>query len=373
MSEFAKAALAAKTDQSGRTIPEAEREWLPVDFNPETLKLTITNAMQANRRRRRREPPQFVTDSTAKLAVELVFDTTTLGFDVREITSQVAQMMKPKGTAQQQQRRKGIPAIVIFEWGTFLFEGYIDSFNETLDFFAAEGVPLRSTVSLSITEQDDPFRAPSGDGTSDVGLGDDVLPPTAPPLPVPGGGSVDDLARASGDPGAAGRIAAANGVENRRFPEVGELALPEISGRAPAAFTTAGGAGFGAAAGAGASAGFGAGAGAGVSVGAGAGASFGAGAGASLTAGITGGADVGLSASADAFAGLNSQLSAAARPRIDLAAQAPVDLAFGAGLGAGAAAGAGVRLGGSARAAASASLSADVGAGASARIIFEES
>jgi Contractile injection system tube protein len=353
VSGFAKAALTAKTDQSGREIPVAAREWLPVDFNPETLKLSITNAMGANTKRRKKEPPQFVTDSTAKLSVELVFDSTTYGNDVREMTSLVAQMMKPKGTAQQQQKKKGIPAIVVFEWGTFLFEGYIESFNETLDFFAAEGVPLRSTVSLSITEQDDPFRAPSGDGFSDVGLLDDVLPTAAPPVPLGGDRSVDDLALESGDPAAAGRIAAANGVENRRFPEVASIALPESGGRAPAVFARAGG-------------------GVGASAGLGAGASFGAGAGASLNAGLAGGPSVGISAGADAFAGLSTQVSVAARPRIELSAEAP-DLGLGVGRGAGAGAGAGVRLGGSARASASASLSADVGASASARIIFEES
>lgn len=320
MSEFAKAMLTAKTDQSGREIPAAARGPLEVDFNPETLKVTITNAMQANRKRRKKEPPQFVTDSTAKLSVELVFDTTTFGFNVRALTSQIAQMMKPKGSARQQEKKKGIPAIVIFEWGTFVFEGYIESFDETLDFFAAEGVPLRSTVSLSITEQDEPFRPPSGGGLSDVGLLDDVLP-TAP-VPVPSGRSIDDLALDSGDPAAAGRIASSNGIENRRFPSVVEVALPEIGGRA--------------------SAGFAAGASVGVSVG--------------------------------AFAGLNTQASASLRPRISLSAGAPAGLAMTAGLGVGATAGvgAGVQLGGSARASTSASLSADVGASASARIIFEE-
>jgi hypothetical protein len=341
VSAFAKASLAAKTDGSGREIPVAARQWLPVDFNPETLKVSISNAMRANAKRGKKEPPQFVADSTAKLSVELVFDSTTYGNDVREMTSLVAQMMKPKGTAQQQKQKKGIPAIVIFEWGTFLFEGYIDSFNETLDFFAAEGVPLRSSVSLSITEQDDPFRAPSGDGAADVG----VL--------TPGDRSIDELARQSGDPGAAGRIAAANGVENRRFPEVAALALPESGGQAPVAFSSPGGAGLAA------------------SAGLEAGASFGAGAGASLGAGLAGGASIGISAAADAFAGLNSQPSAA-RPRIELAAEVPAGLSLSAGLGGGAPAGAGVRLGGSARGSASASLSADVGASASARIIFEE-
>jgi hypothetical protein len=279
VSAFAKAALTAKTDQSGREIPVAARQPLEVDFNPESLKLSISNAMQANRKRRKKEPPQFVTDSTAKLSVELVFDTTTFGFDVRIITSQVAQMMKPKGTRQQQQQKKGIPAIVIFEWGTFLFEGYIDSFNETLDFFAAEGVPLRSTVSLSISEQDDPFRGPSGDDFADVGFLDEVLPTAAPPVPLGGDRSVDDLALERGDPGAAGRIAAANGIENRRFPEVAALALPERGGRPPATFTIPTGA-------------------------------------------------------AGAFAGLNSQIPGPLRPRIELSAELPGVPSLSAGLSA---------------------------------------
>ncbi|MEM7021587.1 MAG: hypothetical protein AAF637_03245 [Pseudomonadota bacterium] len=406
------ASLTAKTDQRGREIPVAAREPLFVDFNPETLKVSITNAMQANRRRRKKEPPQFVTDSTAKLSVELVFDTTTIGLDVREITSEIAQMMKPKGSARQQRKKKGIPAIVIFEWGTFLFEGYIDSFNETLDFFAAEGVPLRSTVSLSITEQDDPFREVRGGDLADVGLFDDAFPTTEPPVPLGNDRSIDDLALESGDPSAASRIAVENGVENRRFPEVGEVALPGGDARSPPAFASAapgasspvsasaasGTSGIGAASGGASAPGSGA-VGAGASFGAAAGASLSAGvsgsasasaalgAGGSVGAGIGGGASAsaiagagasasaGVSASAGAFAGLRTQGAVASRPRIELSTEAPAGLALTAGLGAGigAAPGANVRLGGSAQASAGAGLSADVGASAGARIIFEES
>ena len=35
-----------------------------------------------------------------------------------------------------------------FEWGSFIFQGVVDSMDETLDYFSEEGVPLRATVSL---------------------------------------------------------------------------------------------------------------------------------------------------------------------------------------------------------------------------------
>jgi len=41
---------------------------------------------------------------------------------------------------------------VLFGWGTFIFCGQIQSMTETLDFFSEDGVPLRSTVKLTMTE-----------------------------------------------------------------------------------------------------------------------------------------------------------------------------------------------------------------------------
>ena len=40
----------------------------------------------------------------------------------------------------------------MFLWGTFQFMGLVDSYNETLEFFSASGVPLRSAVSISLTQ-----------------------------------------------------------------------------------------------------------------------------------------------------------------------------------------------------------------------------
>jgi LysM repeat protein len=39
---------------------------------------------------------------------------------------------------------------VRFSWGTFIFRGIITSIEETLDYFAEDGTPLRATVTLGL-------------------------------------------------------------------------------------------------------------------------------------------------------------------------------------------------------------------------------
>jgi hypothetical protein len=226
MAETATATLTAMTDLRGRELKPPQQRPLEVQFNPEKLELTLTNAMEQNRNRRRREPPQLVTESTAKLSLELLFDTTDSGSDVRALTFQIAQMMQPRPGPRQGGQPRGVPSIVKFEWGSFVFEGYIDSYKETLDFFAPEGVPLRSTLSLTLTEQGKPFPPPK--------------PPTPPTdrrdaVPVPPDKPLRDLARDLGlPPEAVQDIARDNRVENLRAPGVDQIAVsPEAPSRPP--------------------------------------------------------------------------------------------------------------------------------------------
>ncbi len=370
MTALRTAQLSAITDARGRAIAEAQRVPLRVQFNPESLELTIRSAIGENEgakrgsaAARRQQPPQVVSNTTVTLTLQLVFDTTTTGADVRLRTAPIAALMQP---AEQQVGRetKKVPALVAFEWSSFVFEGAISDYKETIDFFAPEGLPQRATLSLTLTQQDKPFPQPRPGTAADTG---DAFSDLAPAAPLGAGQSVDDVAAAGGDRGAAGALAAANGIENRRNPGVGAVAAPRGGGRGPAAFAS-GGAG----AGAGLSLSAGASASASASLGAGFGASAiaGAGAGAFASAGI-GGTAGGLGA----FGGLKLQANASPpRPRVQLSLAAPglsASATAGAGMGAGAALGlsgkatAGVSIGGSATASAGAGLSVDVGAGAS--------
>ena len=135
---------------------------ITVHFNPETLKLSYTVTVKADTGSKNSsdQASQQNSSSSAKLAVDLVFDTTDLFEDqqdqadvVKTITSKIVAAFvappSPDGTSQG----KPIPANpCLFLWGTFQFVGLVDSYNETLEFFSASGVPLRSAVSLSLTQ-----------------------------------------------------------------------------------------------------------------------------------------------------------------------------------------------------------------------------
>jgi hypothetical protein len=335
MTELAHATLTAKTDAKGKDIPLAQRKPIALAFNPEKLELSISNAMEANKEKRNKpQPPQFVTSSTAKLSLELVFDTTTDGGDVRAATFALASLMKPSPAPDKDNPKRGIPSVVIFEWGSFVFEGYIDTWRETLDFWSAEGIPLRATVSLAMTEHEEAFRPPKKKDSAADGAGDSVLP-------VQPGTSLDDLARRLGDVSASVGLALANGLESRRRVEVDLLAIPSVrvGGQASVGLAAGGAAGVG---------------------GGGIVASFGA----QASAGGT----------LDAFAGLSAKAEIGVpRPRVELDAGFGAGAGFGVGAGIGLSASAGIGIGGKAGVSAGAGLTAEVGAApGTIRIVFEE-
>ena len=123
---------------------------IPVHFNPVSMQYTVSNTLAAQGKGKK----QYVSQSTAKLTMDLIFDSTDSGVDVRTFTSEIARLMEPGGPKGE---GRTVPEIVTFEWGSFSFPGMLDSFKETLDFFAPEGVPLRASVSIGLSRQDKVF------------------------------------------------------------------------------------------------------------------------------------------------------------------------------------------------------------------------
>jgi hypothetical protein len=230
-----------KTNENGEILSGAEQRnnKVTVHFNPEFLDITFTNSIQQGKRN---QPAQVSeTETTAKLSMELVFDTTLTGLDVRTETNKLIRMMNP---TQERPRRNNnnrqIPSIVIFQWGTIWFEGYIDSYREKIDFFSIQGVPLRATVTLSMTQQERKFEPRATNGAKN-NLGGDLSPANNPALnrsnaPIKHIGfniSINDALRAgnlsaSGSSALARSVAMANSVENMRLPEVKELVIPDF-------------------------------------------------------------------------------------------------------------------------------------------------
>lgn len=308
---------------------EGSSDRIEVHFNPESLQYTITNNLQ--NQGSGNSTKQYVSDSTGKLSLALVFDSTGSGEDVRLKTNQIARLMEPAGSGNEK-----APPVVNFEWGLYKFKGMVDTYKETIDYFSANGVPLRASVNLSMSSQDDVFEGGSAEGNAGTADSAGVPNPAVPTNPVQGKG-LTDVATKAGDPAAARNIAAANGVENMRFPGDSPIELDASAAlKGPAAFASAG---------------------AGLSIGGGL--DLGIDAGIDLGAGVSVGASLsaGVSAGAGAFAGLQTSAGGGASSSLKLDKFIDSDASGGIGLDAGS-----IGIGGSAGLQGSASLKAEVGA-----------
>lgn len=289
----AELALATFTTQPPKP---AKSETFAVHFNPESLKVSVSNTLRDEGEGGKKK--QFVDKVEARLSMTLQYDTTTSGEDVRVHTVKLEQLMRPVGEGSKQ-----VPPNVEFSWGAYGFKGMCESFEETLDFFSANGVPLRASVSLTLAGQDVAFDSAADGGVGvgasvDVGLSAGIDTPVFSASASLGVGGAAGLSAQLGDPRGARAIASANGASSLRFG--GESGMAVSSGidlRGEAAFSVGGGAGL--------SAGIGGGVGVGAGGGVGAGASFGAGAGAAA-----GGAFGGLRSGASASASFSASASA---------------------------------------------------------------
>jgi hypothetical protein len=331
--------------------PEASRLDFAVHFNPESLQYTVQNTLKEEGKGAKKK--QHVSQTSAKLTMQLVFDTTDTGEDVRVYTDEMAKLLQPYKDGDDKS-----PPLVEFGWGVYRFTGLVEQYKETIDFFAAGGVPLRSSVDITLASQDVVFESshnPSASVDGDLSAQE----PTVHEQPEPGQSSgpsgAAGLANALGDPRAARAIAALNGSSSLRFGAGAGLAVGGgISLQAAAAFSV------------GASAGIGIGAGAGIGIGGGAGIGIGAGAGIGIGGGIGIGAGASAGAGFGASAGAGFGVSAGAG--FGVSAGGGVGVSAGGGLGVSAAsgfaasAGTGLALG----AGAAASLSASAGASLSA-------
>jgi hypothetical protein len=277
-----KAKFTPISDKSGKAFD--------VHFNPVSLQYSVSNTIKEESGGKKK---QFITQATGKLTMDLIFDNTHDGTNVQISTAKLAMFM---GSAQKSEKGKKQDApIVLFEWGSYKFQGMMESYKETLDFFSPEGVPLRASVNITLVQQDKKF-TPDGVGTSGNLTPDAVDVPTGSG-PGGGGPNAQSAATQGGDPSAARALAALNGQASLRFSAGASLTVSGSVQLGPPVAFASGGAGISA----GAGAGIGVGGGAGIGIGGGVGISGSASAG----IGISGSAaSAGVSATEGAFAGL---------------------------------------------------------------------
>ena len=210
---------------------------ISVQFNPETLKVSYANqvvpptnsgTLPSPRDDRGSATLQFVGRGTTKLSVQLWFDVNANlpqahsdATDVRILTAEVVALITP----QPQPGDKFLPPAVRFLWGTFQFDGILESIEESLEFFSADGVPLRASLNLALSQQGIEFvpppRRPAGQ--SGAAAPGSTTPGTRPLVAAAAGQTLQGLAAGLGAGASWQGIAAANGIDNPRLLQPGQL------------------------------------------------------------------------------------------------------------------------------------------------------
>ena len=88
-----------------------ERFVVAVHFNPASLQYTVSNTLKDEGKGAKKK--QYVSQTTAKLSMDLVFDTTDTGEDVRVTTDRMARLLQPVAAGKD----KNVPPTVKFGWG----------------------------------------------------------------------------------------------------------------------------------------------------------------------------------------------------------------------------------------------------------------
>jgi hypothetical protein len=213
--------------------PINDNKWTKVQFNPDTLKITYANQLKEPSGAGDQNGPQaqqFVGAGPTKLAVQLSFDVTQdLGqglpdvIDVRKLTQRVGYFI----TGDPASRPKNFkPPMTRFTWGSFQFDGLVEAMEETLELFSSEGVPLRASVTMTISQQKITTFAFEPAEPAGVQRGNRPPAGTDSRTETPAGSNLQSMAAAQ--PGGTGgrdwqSIAAANGIDNPRILEPGQL------------------------------------------------------------------------------------------------------------------------------------------------------
>jgi len=163
-------------DSQGDTCrPDGDK--VEVQFNPETLKMAYSNQISGEDNNGG-SAIQFTSKGTTKLSFDLWFDVSAKQpdneavDDVRKLTQKVIKFMETDVTGSGEDA-KYTPPGCRFQWGSFLFEGVMDSISENLEFFSAQGKPLRASMSISLSNQavEVKFSQTNAEAASQPGVG----------------------------------------------------------------------------------------------------------------------------------------------------------------------------------------------------------
>jgi Contractile injection system tube protein/LysM domain len=121
---------------------------IPVMFNPPEYQLQVTNQFaEVGIPGLGSSLLQFVRGSARTLTMELFFDTTHLGIDVRVYTGLVLNLTSLNSETHA-------PPRLLFIWGSLIFPCVLESVTQTFDFFNTLGMPLRARLNVTLKGHD---------------------------------------------------------------------------------------------------------------------------------------------------------------------------------------------------------------------------
>jgi nucleoid-associated protein YgaU len=121
---------------------------IPVMFNPPEYRIQRTNQFaEIGIPGLGSSLLQFVRGSAETLTMDLFFDTTDLGVDVRAITEVVVGLTSLNAQTHA-------PPHLMFVWGTLIFPCVLESVTQHFDYFNPLGMPLRATLTVTLKGSD---------------------------------------------------------------------------------------------------------------------------------------------------------------------------------------------------------------------------
>lgn len=247
-------------DETSKQPKPGEQYTVDAQFNPQTLTVTYHLGRTPGTNTTIRQvgtqgASEQQTGYTADVSMDLLFDTSQTGEDVRKTTLKIAAMIKPDLRDQKAKETAPPVPVVRFSWGTFIFSGNIQSMTETLDFFSEQGVPLRATVKLGMSE----VSLERSDTSSLVGIGFSasvgfsaggagfsvgaslsagIAVGTTPLTLSQSGDTLQSLAGRAGASASWKAIASANNIDNPRLVDPGTVLNLNARAQASAEFNT---------------------------------------------------------------------------------------------------------------------------------------
>jgi hypothetical protein len=137
-------------------------------FNPNEYTFSKRNTWTSKQVKGQNVPTlEFGGGDAMTLKMQLFFDTSTTGGDVRTTTNKIWKLMNINTNLTDMTSTKGRPPMVEFQWGaTWSFKAVITGISQKFTLFRDTGVPVRATLDVDFLQAKEEGRYPGQNPTT---------------------------------------------------------------------------------------------------------------------------------------------------------------------------------------------------------------